>query len=135
MNYIGSNAFNNTSLRQGVFYYVSRSVAIIRPKKPFLHWLNRIPGLDFELSLCNVRADCPVIKISEVHEAEDGIAHIDELALSLFEMGLASWVADGAIWPQDRSLKMFWEWFDVEVHLEVLDSINIDIMNTPRDLH
>lgn len=116
-------------------YLVNRSIAIIRPKKPFLNWLNGMPDLDFELSLADIRVDCTVIMIPEVHEAEEGIAYIDELASTLFEMELASWVADEAVWPKERTLKMFWEWFDVEIHLEVVDSVEEAIMNTPHQLH
>lgn len=116
-------------------YLVNRSVAIIRPKRPFLTWLNAMPELDFELTLSDIRIDSTIVMIPEVHEAEDGIAYIDEIALSLFEMELASWVADESAWPSDRDLKMFWEWFDVEIHMEVIDSVATDIMNTPHEIH
>ena len=115
-------------------YSVNRSVAIIRPKRPFLNWLNAMPELDFELHLSDIRMDCTIVMIPEVHEAEDGIAHIDEIALSLFEMELASWVTDESVWPLQRDLKMFWEWFDVEIHMEVIDSVATDIMNSPLEL-
>ncbi len=37
------------------------------------------------------------------------------------------------MWPQKRSLKLFWEWFDVEIHLGVLDCVSDEIHNTPSD--
>lgn len=113
-------------------YLVNRSLVIIRPKKPFLNWLNAMPDLDFELSLADIRVDCTAIMVPEAGEEEDVIAYIDDLAPSLFEMELASWYMDETVWPKDRSLKAFWEWFDVEIHLEVLDSADADILNTPR---
>jgi hypothetical protein len=116
-------------------YLVKRSIAIIRPKKLFLNWLNGMPDLDFELSLADIRVDCTVIMIPEVHEAEEGIAYIDELAPTLFEMELASWVSDEAIWPKNRTLKMFWEWFEVEIHREVIDSVKEEIVNSHHELH
>lgn len=116
-------------------YLVNRSIAIIRPKKPFLNWLNGMPDLDFELTLSDIRMDCTVVMLPEVHEAEEGITHVDDLALSLFDMELASWMTEEAMWPKDRTLKMFWEWFDVEIHLEVIDSVDAMIMNTPHDTH
>lgn len=115
-------------------YLVDRSIAIIRPKRPFLTWLNAMPDLDFELSLADIRADCTVVMIPDVHEAEDGIAYVDDIAMALFEMELASWVADETVWPMKRNLAMFWEWFDVEIHLEVVDSIASDIINSPHHL-
>ena len=52
----------------------------------------------------------------------------------LFRIELSSWYEDEALWPQDRSLKAFWEWFDVEVHSTLLDTVDTDIMNSPVDV-
>ncbi|MBB5193568.1 hypothetical protein HNQ50_004326 [Silvimonas terrae] len=114
-------------------FIVDRSAALIRPKQAFLDWLNALPGNDIVLSLADVRSDCTVIMIPEVTEPEDGISYIDDLAERLFEMELASWVEDEALWPQSRTLKLFWEWFDVEIHMGVMDSVSEDIHNTPSD--
>ena len=46
-------------------------------------------------------------------------------------MELASWYEDEALWPKDLSLKAFWEWFDVEIHSTLIDSVDADISNTP----
>ncbi|VEB43206.1 Uncharacterised protein [Chromobacterium violaceum] len=46
-------------------------------------------------------------------------------------MELASWDEDEALWPKDLSLKAFWEWFDVEIHSTVIDSVDEDITNSP----
>lgn len=95
-------------------YIVDRSAAVLKPRQPFLDWLTHLPDNDIELSLDEIRSDCTVVMIPEVTEPEDGIAHIDDIADKLFEMELASWVADESLWPQKRNLKLFWEWFDVE---------------------
>jgi hypothetical protein len=120
-------------LKGNWMFIVDRSAAIIRPKQPFLEWLNGLPGNDVVLSLDEIRSDCTVILVPEAAEPEDSIAYIDDLAEKLFEQELASWVADDALWPQKRSLKLFWEWFDVEIHLGVMDAVEEEIHNTPAD--
>ncbi len=114
-------------------FIVDRSVAIIKPRQPFLDWLNALPGNDIQLTLDEVRCDCTSILIPEANETEDGIAFIDEIAEKLFEMELSSWVAEEQHWPEKRNLKTFWEWFDVEIHLGVMDAVAEDIHNTPTD--
>jgi hypothetical protein len=113
-------------------YLVNRSVAIIKPKRPFLDWLNQ--QTDLGLTLSNIRVDCMAILVPEVEEAEDAIAYIDEIALELFDMELASWELESSHWPQGRTLKMFWEWFDVEVHREMLDSVKGELENRAANI-
>ena len=112
-------------------YFVDRSVAVIKPKQPFVDWLNQVPDNDMELSLDSLRADCTVIMIPEFDEPEEGVSDVDDLAEKLFEMELSTWYEDPAVWPQDRSLKVFWEWFDVEIHSMVIDTLEGDLENTP----
>lgn len=112
-------------------YFVDRSVAVIKPKEPFLTWLNSVPGNDMDLSLDSLRSDCTVILLPEFNDPEEGVAHIDEIYEQLFKMELASWYEEESLWPTDVSLKAFWEWFDVEIHSTLLDSVDEDITNRP----
>ncbi|WP_410497967.1 hypothetical protein [Chitinibacter sp. S2-10] len=116
-------------------FIVDRSAAIIRPKQAFLDWLNALPGNDVVLTLAEIRSDCTVILVPEASEPEDAIAFIDDIADKLFDQELASWVADDKLWPPKRTLKLFWEWFDAEIHLGVMDAVSDDIHNTPADHH
>lgn len=112
-------------------YFVDRSVAVIKPKAQFLEWLNAVPGNDMDLTLDNLRADCTVILVPEFDEPEEAVAYVDEIYDQLFKMELASWYEDEALWPDNRTLKTFWEWFDVEIHSTVIDTVDADIMNSP----
>lgn len=112
-------------------YFVDRSVAVIKPKEPFLQWLNSVPGNDMDLSLDSLRTDCTVILLPEFTDPEEGVSHVDEMYEQLFKMELASWYEDESLWPKDLSLKAFWEWFDVEIHATVIDSVEGDITNMP----
>lgn len=112
-------------------YFVDRSVAVIKPKQPFADWLNQAPDNELELSLESLRADCTVLLIPEFDEPEEGVAYLDEIADKLFEMELSTWYDDPAVWPTDRSLKAFWEWFDVEIHSTLIDTLDADLENSP----
>lgn len=113
-------------------YFVDRSVAVIKPRQPFLDWLNAVPEQDMvDLTLESLRADCTVILLPEFLEPEEAVSHVDEMYEQLFKMELSSWYEDPALWPADLSLKAFWEWFDVEIHSTVLDSVEGDITNMP----
>lgn len=114
-------------------YTVDRSVAVLKPKAPFLTWLNALPDNDIELSLDSLRSDCTVIMIPEFNTPEEGVAYIDDIYQDLFKMELISWCEDRRAWPPDLSLKAFWEWFDVEIHSTVIDTMDDNISNYPLD--
>ncbi len=105
-----------------MYYFVERSVVVIKPKQPFLDWLHvTFNDLKEQLNLENIRIDCNTYLISEVHEIEDGINIIDERYNEFFMLELASWTNDESLWPKDISLKTFWEYFDVEIHPTLID--------------
>lgn len=105
-----------------MYYFVERSVAVIKPKYPLLEWVNQsFTDLPQELTLDSIRIDCNSYLIPEVEEIEDGIKFIDDKFADIFALELASWTEDESMWPTNLSLKMFWEWFDVEVQPTIID--------------
>ncbi len=106
-----------------MFYVVERSIVVLKPKEPFLEWINSNIAISDEtqLDLASIRIDCNSYLIPEVNEIEDGVSYVDEIYESLFQLELASWTEDQSIWPQELSLKMFWEWFDVEISPTLID--------------
>ena len=59
------------------------------------------------------------------------IAYFDERYQQIFEAELAGWDIDKNKWPQDMSLKAFWEFFDIEIHDMVLDMEEAELSITP----
>ncbi len=106
-----------------MFYVVERSIVVIKPKQPFLDWINNNLAISNEtlLDLSNIRIDCNSYLIPEINEIEDGVAYVDEVYEALFQLELASWSEDQNLWPQELSLKMFWEWFDIESSPTLID--------------
>ncbi|MBX9598873.1 MAG: hypothetical protein K2X04_09910 [Burkholderiales bacterium] len=106
-----------------MFYVVERSIVVIKPKQPFLDWINNNLAISNEtlLDLSNIRIDCNSYLIPEINEIEDGVAYVDEMYEALFQLELASWSEEQSLWPQELSLKMFWEWFDIEISPTLID--------------
>lgn len=102
-------------------YTIDRSVAIIRPKQPFIDWANRLPDAEEQVSIEDLRDDCTAVLIAECNDAQERKKLINEMALELFESELFSWCTDENWWPQNRTSEMFWDWFDVELHTVVID--------------
>jgi hypothetical protein len=114
-----------------MYYFVERSVAILKPRQPFLDWINNsFDDLNQEITLESIRIDCNSYLIPEVEEIEDGINFVDEKFADLFALELASWTEDENTWPVDLTLKMFWEWFDVEIYPTMVDITNDEPENT-----
>ena len=103
-------------------YTIDRSVAIIRPKQPFLDWANQLPDAEDGVSLDDLKKDCTVILIAECNSDQEAKECISEMCLDFFEGELFSWCTHEPWWPQNRTKEMFWEWFEVEFHSMVIDT-------------
>ena len=103
-------------------YAVDRSVAIVKPKEPFLEWLRNLPDSEIDITLEQLRSDSTVYLIPDFDEIEDALAAIDHIYSHIFEAELAEWSEEESAWPADRSLKQFWKWFDVSLHSIVIDA-------------
>lgn len=120
-----------------MFYVVERSIVVLKPKQQFLDWINTNLATSTEtlLDLNSIRIDCNSYLISEITEIEDGIAYVDEFYESLFQLELASWTEDQNLWPQELSLKMFWEWFDVDISPTLIDLTNDNEDESEEEKH
>lgn len=103
-------------------YAVDRSVALIKPRQPFLDWLMILPDSELDLTLEQLRTDCTVFLVPEFLDLEEALGFIDQIYSQIFEMELASWWEDESLWPEHRTVQLFWKWFDVELHSTVVDA-------------
>ena len=112
-------------------YFVDRSAAVIKPKQPFLVWLKYVEQNDLDLTLAQLQCECNMFLIPPYDTPEEAIAYIDEIYLDLFKIELSGWYEDPSIWPEDMSLKAFWEMFDISLHSTVIDTQEGEIQNDP----
>jgi len=112
-------------------FQTNRSVAIIKPKQPFVDWANSIIDEKEQYSISDFRTDCSVILLPVVDSDEQAEDLIKEMYQDVFELELSSWIVDEEMWPENITYPMFLEWFDVEYHSMVFDSIKDGIDKEP----
>jgi hypothetical protein len=114
-------------------FLINRSVAIIKPKQPFVDWANSVGNEKDQYSISDFSTDCSVILLPVVDSDEHAEAFIKDIFQDLFELELSSWIVDDEMWPENITYKMFLEWFYVEFHSMVFDSLKDDIEKDPYD--
>lgn len=98
---------------------VNRSALIVKPKQPFLDWVNSVEPTSPNITLRDVQ-DEPTIYL--VPEIDSDVAPILKVVYKqIFVDQLAAWFTDKECWPQDRSLSVFRQWFDWQSHSMVVD--------------
>lgn len=102
-------------------YTINRTVIILAPKPDFLDWLNDVDPDDQALTLEDLREDNEVFLIPQFNDNTDSEKWVETRWEFLFEHMLLGWVEDESLWPQNRTLDMFKEWFDIEVHTMAWD--------------
>jgi len=101
--------------------YLNRSAVMLCPKQPMLDWLNILPGLMSDLTLEDIRKDSTIYLLPEHAFDGDVLKLVNDNWEKYFSMQLTAWYTAENLWPANRSLKMFHEWFDVEVVSELFD--------------
>ena len=114
-------------------FQIDRSVAVIKPKQPFVDWANSVGDEEEQYSISDFSTDCSVILLPVVDSDEHAEAFIKDMFQNIFELELSSWMADDRTWPEKITYKMFLEWFDVEYHSMVFDSLQDDIEKEAYD--
>lgn len=102
-------------------FTLNRTVVLLGPKQPFLDWLNDVDPDDEPLTVEDVRDDNEVFLIPQFNDNSDSEKWMEMRWSFLFEHMLMGWIDDEGMWPQDRTLDMFREWFDIEIHTMAWD--------------
>lgn len=110
-------------------FEVNRSVAIIRPRAPFLEWLKQLPGeLNDNVTLESLTRDCNALLIPCADDYDAAEQAVLEQYQLLFQAELADWCDDETLWPAPLTLERFQEWFQLEIH-----SVLSDIVDEPLE--
>ena len=100
---------------------INRSLIILRPKQPFLDWARSLDDESKDLTLESLNEDSTVYLIPEIWQDSDQEEFLKTCYDILFEEQLEGWWRDETRWPQQRNLKVFLDWFEVEFHSLVFD--------------
>jgi hypothetical protein len=109
---------------------VNRAAIILKCKEPFLRWLNESDPYDDNpgITLESVNDDRTVYLIHD-HDAENVEEWISLNFKQIFESELEGWYTDDSLWPKNRNRKLFDEWFNVECHSVILDTVGTKIID------
>jgi hypothetical protein len=108
---------------------INRTAVSIVGAGPYLEWM-RQHDADVNRGTLTVERVHPygaAFLLPEFDFEEDVLEWVEENALWLFEFQLSAWTEDESTWPAGRDLKMFREWFRVDIHSVVVDIGEDDI--------
>ena len=110
---------------------INRQIAIIKPKKPYVNWINSLPGMDEPSSIESLNNDCTALLLPHFDDDDESLKFIKRIYRKIFEIELDSWSTGENAWPKKRTYDLFREWFKIEFHSEVFDfgkgAIGIDV--------
>ncbi|MBV6467964.1 MAG: hypothetical protein DCC43_05185 [Candidatus Brocadia sp.] len=98
---------------------VNRTVLILKPKQSFHDWLLSIePGEDFRDGL--KEGDVSLLPdYEEISQMQNWLKRNYD---SIFTGQLNNWYTDDTLWPQNRTMKMFTDWFECSLFTKILDT-------------
>lgn len=108
-------------------YTLNRASVSLKPRKPVIDWLKDI---DRSISADPIGALDPLDENGDVflipgedtiESREDAVKWVEKRWSDFFEFELGKWIIDDQLWPKNRTLKLFRDWFDIEYHSMVWD--------------
>lgn len=106
---------------------INRTAVVIRPKQPFVDWLNSVPDEDMVFTLERVSDDNITYLIPPYENPDEARTCVKKIYEQLFEFVLFGWYTDEELWPENRTWEMFQEWFKIEINSEVFDLVDGEI--------
>ncbi len=106
-------------------FLINRSLVIIRHQQPFLDWLMTAdPNPLKDLTLAHLEEEGDAFLIPgdpKITDHTQAVKWVEKRWQGFFEYFLNGWLTDEALWPQNRSLKLFRQWFRIEYRSMVWD--------------
>ena len=108
------------------FQNIRRSALVLKPKQPFYDWVKSIRDIPEEMQTDKADIEPPgepdVYLLPDYETTEQMERWVSRNFDWLFCEQLNSWYSDEYVWIQNRTFKMFKEWFDYSLHTMVWDS-------------
>jgi len=110
---------------------INRAAVLLRYKKPAVKWINEADPVKRSsgITIDSVNAERTVYLIrDEDADSPDILNHWIQLNYkTVFENELEGWYVDESLWPKDRGFKRFNEWFEIECHSVIVDTVDLPI--------
>ncbi len=98
---------------------INRNILVAIPTEIFLEWAKKNPDDDMALNMDDLTADSTAYLIPE--QEADAESWLKRNFETIFEIELDGWCTDPSLWPKDRSMKTFKEFFRVYFCSSVID--------------
>ena len=92
---------------------LNRSALIVRPAEPFIKWAL---SLDDSGLAPSTTGEQSVYLLPEWGDQTEAEQILKSIWAEVFDRELFGWHTDESAWPKKRTLKMFKEWFTIEMH-------------------
>lgn len=110
---------------------INRAALIVKLKKPFIDWLvftsKEFDGPEHEMRPGEVPTEGfdskHVYLIPAYDDTDKYEKFVKKHYIEIFEHELSGWYTDPQMWPQDRTWKVFKEWFDYEIQTMIYDMV------------
>ena len=106
---------------------LNRAAIVLKYKPPAVKWINDADPYDDDpgITLESVNQDRTVYLISDDDgDTQDTVTRwVKRNYAALFESEPDDWYTDPSLWPQHRTLELFHEWFEVECHTVLIDTV------------
>jgi hypothetical protein len=103
-----------------LFEYLDRSALVIKPKKPLLDWVIEIESDSIHDNFSDDPNIYLIPSFNKLHEIETWLKKNYDL---IFCDQMNLWCLDESKWIQNRTFKVFKEWFDYSFHTGIFDTI------------
>ena len=100
---------------------VNKAAIVVKPKQSFVDWANDFNDGGPTLNLEFARRDPDVFLVDDLENEPDKDKVVRKYYKTIFKHELEAWMTDENSWPQKRNLRMFLDWFDVEICSMVLN--------------
>lgn len=111
---------------------INRAAVMLKYKQVAVDWINAVdPNPTDSITLESVNEERIVFLVS--HEDADTPDLVNRWIKAnykvLFENQLYGWYVDESLWPKKRNFNVFQEWFDIECHTVIEDTVGTPIFD------
>ncbi len=100
---------------------------LLRYREPAVRWINEADPMPrkspFTVAEVNEERTIYLISDDDADSKDTVELWIRDNCLILFEEELSGWYTDPDLWPKNRTFKKFKEWFEVECHTVLVDTV------------
>lgn len=97
---------------------LNRSALIVRPAEPYIKWATSLNDSGLAPDAIGEQT---IYLLPEWDDQKEAERLLKRVWAEVFARELQNWYTDESTWPKKRTLKMFKEWFKIEMHSMVED--------------